>query len=191
MTEYLYHGSAVEGIRTLRAGSALHGTGEKAAYLTDHAAYALFYIWDAGHVGWTQKHVTAWVEDGTAWYEEQFLDQLAAFYQGAAGWLYRVEYTPEIQPVKGREALFYAPGGAAVNGAEYIPDVYEALMEEERRGRMKVRRFRERTRKEQEELTGRIARYLRENGMLRGREEAGFYRRYFGEAWKLAELLGD
>ena len=71
----LYHGSAAKGIRTLEAGSLLHGTGQRVVYLTDSLAYALFYLWDEAHVGWPQKHVTAWVEAGLAQYEEQFAGQ--------------------------------------------------------------------------------------------------------------------
>lgn len=190
--EYLYHGSAVEGIRRLRAGSVLHGTDRRVVYLTDSLAYALFYIWDSAHVGWTQKHVTAWVGDGLAQYEEQFPGQLEAFYQGAKGWLYRVERTEEMGPVPGRESLLYAPEGAEVAQAEFIPDVYQALMEQERLGRMRVRRFLERPQEEREELTGRIAQVLVQNEGYRGREEAGFYQRYFPEAWAQAQetLLG-
>lgn len=183
---YLYHGSAVEGIEALRAGSLLHGTGQRVAYLTDSLPYALFYIWDEGHVGWPQKHVTAWVEGGIARYEEQFSGQLAAFYKGAKGWLYLVERTPKMQPMEGREALFYAPGGAAVAEARFIPDVYEALLEQERQGRLEVRRFTERTPAEQEELTERIAQYLSQSGICQDRAEAGFDRRYFPESWARA-----
>lgn len=187
--EYLYHGSAVGGIRRLRAGSVLHGTDRRAAYLTGSAAYALFYIWDERRAGFPKKHVTAWVADGLAQYEEQFEGQLAAFYQGAAGWLYRVERTAEMGAVQGRESLFYAPGGADVAGAAFIPDVYAALLEEEARGRAKIWRFSQRPAEKREELTAMMARLIAENGFFRGKEEEGFYRRYFREAWQRAIAL--
>ena len=57
---------------------------------------------------------------------------------------------------------------------------------------MRVRRFLERPLEEREELTGRIAQVLVQNGGYQGREEAGFYQRYFKEAWARAQetLLG-
>ena len=185
----LYHGSAAKGIRTLEAGSLLHGTQQRVVYLTDNLAYALFYLWDEAHVGWPQKHVTAWVEAGLAQYEEQFAGQLEAFYRGASGWLYRVEPGPLARPVEGREGMFYVPEGTAVAEARIIPDVYEALAEQERLGRLKVWRFAQRTPQEREELTWRVARHLAANGLFEGRQVAGFFQRYFPEAWEQALRL--
>ncbi|WP_322168960.1 hypothetical protein [Acutalibacter caecimuris] len=187
---WLYHGSPVEGIRRLRAGSRLHGTGEPVLYLTDSPAYALFYIWDVGRTGYPCKHVTAWLDGGIAQYEEQFAGQLAAFYQGAAGWLYRVERTPEMLPVPGREGLFSAPADTPVAGADFIPDVYAALEEQAQEGRARIWRFTERTPEKQAELTGMIAQAIAQNGFYRGRPEEGFFRRYFADAWERAQEAG-
>lgn len=184
---YLYHGSSIEGIEALRAQSLLYGGGQRVVYLTDEPAYALFYIWDTGRTGYGRKHVTAWIEDGTAWYEEQFAGQLKAFYQGASGWLYLVERGPDALAVEGREGLFAVPGDAPVAEARYVPDVYGALQEQERQGRLKVLRFEERPREKREELTERTAQWIVQNDFFPEGEEAGFFRRYFPEAWKRGE----
>lgn len=187
---FLYHGSAVGGIRRLRAGSRPHGGGGPVLYLTDSPAYALFYIWDQRRTGYRYKHITAWLEGGQAQYEEQFDGQLAAFYQGAAGWLYRVEPTPEMRPLPGRAGLFAAPGDAPVAGAAFVPDVYAALLEEESQGRARLWRFGERPPEKREELTARIAQVIAQNGFYRGREEEGFFRQYFPAAWERAQEAG-
>lgn len=184
MAEYLYHGSPAAGIERLRAGSKLHGSGEPVLYLTDNPAYAMLYIWDFERA--PCKHVTAWISGGRARYEEQFSGQLEAFYGGVEGWLYRVERTPDMVSVEGREGLFAALGDQPAAGGGFIPDVYRGLLERERLGDLKVLRFTERTPAEQAELTGRIASFIGANGFFGGREEAGFYRRYFREAWEMA-----
>ncbi len=188
--EYLYHGSAVQGIESLRASSALHGTGERVVYLTDSVPYALFYIWDEKHTGFQYKHITAWLEDGLAQYEEQFAGQLAAFYQGAAGWLYRVERTPEMRPVEGREGLFSVLEDTSVADAEYIPDVYAALLEQEVQGKAKIWRFSERSPEKQKELTGMVAQAIAQNSFYPGKEEAAFFQRFFPDAWQAARKWG-
>ena len=184
--EYLYHGSAVSGIQSLEARSTLHGTDRRIVYLTDNAPYALFYIWDEGLTGSPVKHVTAWVKDGAAHYEEQFPHQLERFYSGASGWLYR---TPrgDAQAVEGREGLFYREGNAPVE-AEYVPDVYQALLRWEAAGRLRVLRFTEQAPERQDEITGLIAQVIVRSGFYR---EDGVQRRfmktYFPQAWERAE----
>ncbi len=189
MTDYLYHGSAVKGIDALRSGSILHGTERQVVYLTDNIPYALLYIWDLARTNYSYRHVTAWIQHGTAQYEEQFSGQLKAFYQGASGWLYRVAKTGEMAAVKGREGLFCSPVGASVAGTEYVPNVYEALLGWEAHGLLKVWRFEERSQEEREELTNRVVRWIIHNGFFQGQEEAAFYRHYFTGAWEQAKLL--
>lgn len=187
--EYLYHGSGTGGLEVLQARSTLHGAGDQVVYLTDCVPYALFYIWDAALVGCGRKHVTGSMRRGYAWYEEQFPGQLKAFYAGASGWLYRVEHNPDMEPMAGRGGLFYARRDVPVAGVEFIPDVYKALLGWEAQGELEVSRFEDRAPAEQAELTERIAQMIAQNGFYQGRPEAGFYRRYFREAWALAERM--
>ena len=186
--DYLYHGSATAGITALEARSILHGTDKRIVYLTDNVPHALFYIWDEGLTGSPVKHVTGWVKDGTAYYEEQFPHQLERFYRGASGWLYRTPKTPEMGAVEGREGLFYRVGDTPVE-AEHIPDVYEALLRHEAAGRLKVLRFEEQTEQRQEELTDLIAQAIVQAGFYNGDEiQRAFMKRYFPLAWERAEV---
>lgn len=184
--EYLYHGSAVPGLEALEARSTLHGADKRIVYLTDNVPYALFYIWDEGVTGSPVKHVTSWVKDGIAHYEEQFPHQLERFYRGVSGWLYR---TPkgDAQVVEGREGLLYTEGDAPVEAA-YVPDVYEALLRREAAGELHVLRYAEQSRLRQEELTGLIAEVIRRADFYRedGVQRA-FMQKYFTRAWERAE----
>lgn len=66
------HGTNVPGISVLKAQSGLHGSENKVVYLTDSVPYALFSSGDAAKHGCRDKHVTGWIKDGIAYYEEHF-----------------------------------------------------------------------------------------------------------------------
>ena len=186
--EYLYHGSATAGIAVLEARSTLHGTDTRVVYLTDCVPYALFYIWDEERTGSSVKHVTGRVEDGTAIYEEQFPDQLRAFYDGVSGWLYRAP-REGARAAEGRESLFYAEGDTPVE-AQYVPDVYAALLEHEAGGRLKVLRYSAQPPQRQEELTQLIAEVIRRDQFYSGDPaQRAFMKRYFARAWAQAKCL--
>ncbi len=182
-----FHGSSVSGIMSLKACSRLHQGTEMVAYLTDNAPYALCYIWDGAHNGTEQKHVTAWINAGLAYYEEQFPDQLRAFYQGVSGYLYSVS-APDIVPVRERECLYYAPHDVPVREAAFIPDVYERLLEYEAAGQFKVRRYCEQTKERQQELTDLIAAVIAGARFYQTDEvQAAFMQKYFAQAWQKAK----
>ena len=70
MKEYLYHGSDYSRITELEARSKLHNTDKKVVYLTDNIPYALYYIWDEKHNGYSRKHVTGWIKNGIDKFEK-------------------------------------------------------------------------------------------------------------------------
>ena len=187
MEKRLYHGSVTPGIVALEPRSRLHGTEQQVVYLTDCAPYALFYIWDEQKHGGAGKHVTAWIKDGIAHYEEQFPDQLQAFYQGVSGWLYTAEESCRAQLMPGRQNLYYVPGMVKVCAAEFVPDVYERLLEYEQAGMLAVRRFREQTRERQAELTAMMTTAVVRSGFFAGDPvQRAFMRKYFMQAWQQA-----
>ena len=184
--EQLYHGSATPGIRSLEARSVLHGTNQRIVYFTDNIPYALFYIWEEQHTGYAGKHVTGWVQNGVAHYEEQFPHQLERFYQGVSGGLYRTPKGPHMQAVSGREGLFYSPDDTLVE-AEYVPDVYEALLRYEAEGNLKVLRYLEQSEARQDELVGLIAEVISRAGFYpNDQAQQRFMKTYFSQAWERA-----
>ncbi len=182
----LYHGSIVSGIDRIKPYSLLHGSKEKALYLTDNIPYALFYIWDGEHNHYSGKHVTAWVKNNTAYYEEQFPDQMKCFYKGVSGYLYVVSHTSDICAMENRESLYYSLESAAVWRQEYIPDVYDELVKYELSGELKVLRFNEQPEKRQNELIDLIAASIVNEDCFNDNVKSEFYKRYFKEAWKRA-----
>ena len=156
-------------------------------YLTDNIPYALFYIWDEELTGSPIKHVTGWVKDGTAYYEEQFPRQLERFYRGASGWLYSAPKMPEMGAVENREGLFYNVGDTPVR-ARHIPDVYEELLRYEAAGALVVLRFEVQTEQRQNELISLIAEaIMRADFFQEDKVQRAFMKRYFSQAWERAE----
>ena len=185
--EFLYHGSAKPGITELETRSALHNSEKAVIYLTDCIPYALCYIWDAEHNGYSGKHVTAWIQDGITCYEEQFPHQLAVFYQGVSGYLYRIGKHCGMQPVQEREGVYASLEKVNVAGAEWIPDVYEALMQQEQLGFFKIFRYHEQSEQRQNELIDFMARAIVKSGFYRSDPlRAKFMQRHFSEAWQRA-----
>ncbi len=186
--KYFYHGSKISGITQLKAFSKLHNTDERVVYLTDCLPYALFYIWDAEHNACSGKHVTGWVKNGVAYYEEQFPEQLKTFYQGVTGSLYCIPDHPVIKPVEGRDNLYYCPSGIAVSKAEQISDVYEELLKYEAKGMLTVLRYNDQSSERQKELTDLITGAILKAGFyVDNQEQREFMKRYFRKAWEIAE----
>ena len=187
LTKYFYHGSGQGGIRRLEARSLLHGTEERVVYLTDSLPYALFYLWDEGHVGFSCKHVTSWVKDSTVYYEEQFPGQLKAFYQGAGGYLYRIAMEDGYCPVEGRETMYYVATAQDVEKTEYISDVYAEILRQEALGTVRILRFEEQTEERKAWLTEMVAEGIRRaNYYAEDPERAEFMKRYFPASWQIA-----
>ena len=190
MTEYLYHGTVIPNIKNLNAVSSLHGGGEqKIVYLTDNRAYSLFYIWDSVHNLKKGKHVTAWIKDGIVYYEEQFPEQLKAFYDGVSGYLYRVEKNASFRSVQNRESMWYSTENATVESVEYIRNVYDALSEYQKEGKLKIVRFDEVEKSRIDALYSRMADSVSERRLVEAPNDpdALFYQKYFPRVWERAK----
>lgn len=187
MKEYLYHGSDYSGIKELEARSKLHNSEKKVLYLTDNIPYALYYIWDEEHNGYSGKHVTGWIKNGVAYYEEQFPDQLKTFYKGVSGYLYCISKNSDIQSVEDRECMYYSLENTVVAKVDYILDVYEELLKYESLGKFKVLRYNEQSKKRQNELIGFVSTVIVKSEFFKDNEsKAKFMKKHFVRAWEKA-----
>ena len=188
--KYYYHGSSIPGITQLEARSRLHQAEEKVVYLTDHIPYALYYIWDAARNGGTGKHVTGWVKNDIAYYEEQFPDQLQTFYQGVSGYLYCIAESPDIKAVENRPHMFYCTADAPVAKAIPIANVYEELLKYEAEGQFVALRYLQQSPERQSELIDLIAKaILRDGFYAEDAQQRAFMKKYFSQAWQKAEQM--
>ena len=189
MKNYLFHGSFASGIETLHATSKLHGTEDPmVVYWTANPAYALFYIWDAEHNKRTGKYVTCFIKNGKVYYEEQFPDQLKAFYQGVSGYLYFIHHTEDFARVEGWEDMWYSRKEAEIAETRYIPDVYEELLKYEREGKLEVISYEKVATERIRDLYEYMVQKLVDNGIVKQPdcEEAVFYQTYFESVWRRA-----
>ncbi len=186
--EYLYHGSIVPGIKKIRATSKLHHSEKKVVYLSGSIPYALLYIWDGKHNKREGKYVTAGMKDGVVFYEEQFPEQLKAFYAGVSGYLYLVEKKDEHIAVEGREAMFAAEGDAIVWEEQFIPDIYTELEKYRESGQLQVIPFEQVPKERIEALYSHMGEQLLSQGSVQKPdcEEAQFYQTYFPSIWEAA-----
>lgn len=185
--EYLYHGSNYSRITELEARSKLHNMDKKVVYLTDNIPYALYYIWDEEHNGYSGKHVTGWIKNGVAYYEEQFPDQLKTFYKGVSGYLYCISKNSNTKSVENRECMYYSLKNTVVVKVDYIIDVYEELLKYEASGKLKVLRYNEQSEKRQDELIDFVAIGIVKSDFFKDNEtKAQFMKKHFAKAWEKA-----
>lgn len=183
-----YHGTNIPGISALKAQSCLHKSDKKVVYLTDCVPYALFYIWNPEKTGCHSKHITGWVSNGVAYYQEQFPHQLEAFYQNTSGYLYIIEGT--FEAVDGRPSLFYSEHDAPVWDVITIRNVYDLLLEYEADGKLVVQRYTEQTEARQQELIDLIAADIKAADFYTNDpEKQAFYAKYFKAAWEKATRM--
>lgn len=135
----LYHGSDAGEIRVLEPRLADHG--RPYVYLTTLREVAGIYLTDGGErpCYWFPYGYT---RDGRAVYYELWPNGLKERAQGRSGWIYEAEAEEsalETLPSNPKARLSAEP--LPVSAAEYVPDVYEWLLEAERQGRMVLWRY--------------------------------------------------
>lgn len=135
----LYHGSAVGGIRTLEPRLADHG--RPYLYLTTLREVAAIYLTDGGErpCYWFPYGYT---KDGRAVYYELWPGGLEERARGRSGWIYTVEAEEcDLEPLPSNPKARLSAGPLPTADAEYVPDVYDWLLEAERQGRMVLWRY--------------------------------------------------
>ena len=167
----LYHGSAAGGLTRL--------TGQPCVYLTPYPCYALCYIRDPN-----VNYVTCGVDkDGVVRYDENFPEQLRTLYAGRSGWLYRCG-EGDGAPIQTSQTP------VDVQAAQYIPDVYAALLRFEEAGELAVNRWEARSEADRRAVWEMTVRSVCKNGYLdTATEKAAFYRRHFPSACAFAAGL--
>lgn len=132
----LYHGSATPNITVLRPTLSNHG--KPYAYLTDDPTLALLYAHNPltppeGYFPYFYN------KEGTLCYDEYFPDALS-LYRGFGGYV----YTAEVDTLPRLEKMpwvYLSEAPVPVSECRPIPDLYEALLEAEREGKLIINRF--------------------------------------------------
>ena len=133
----LYHGSSTGGIAALHPNLSNHG--KAYVYLTDCPALALFYAHNA--VGRPGGFFPYWFDkEGKLHYDEYFPDQTRRLYEGRSGWVYAAEADGLAQLDK-MPWVYLSETEVPVIHAEYIPDLYAALLAAAHDGSLMLHRY--------------------------------------------------
>ncbi|MBR3764236.1 MAG: hypothetical protein IKK57_06750 [Clostridia bacterium] len=133
----LYHGSPTGGIRALRPSPSNHD--KPYVYLTDCPSLALLYAYNP--IERPGGFFPYWFDKaGQLHYDEYFPDQTRRLYAEQAGWVYRVEAAALIRLDK-MPWVWLSEAETPVAGAEFIADLYAALLLAESNGQLMIHRF--------------------------------------------------
>lgn len=144
-----YHASPVAEIRILEPKASNHGV--PLIYFSKKRENVLVYLSNAvekfckdtgyAHTGKWTKWASYGFRDGIQLLEEYYPNSLAETYQGVSGYIYRTasirEAAQEIHIPDAAVSSIPVP----VDGVEFIPDAYEAILEAERRGTIFITRY--------------------------------------------------
>ena len=173
----LYHGTIVDKIQVLKRNS--RDKEKSVLYLTDNRAYSLFYIRDP-----KVNFVTCGVgEDGKVYYDEKFPNQLEVLYKGTSGYIYETDVQAQKHHVCG---IWLCNTDAWVSGVEYIPDVYQSIMEEIKAGNVVFTSYDMLTSEQKQMNHQGIVDYLHRNILTTAQK--AFYSNYFPKEWEEVQL---
>ena len=146
----LFHGAKTGGIRVLRPHVSNHG--RPLIYFSQKRENVLVYLCNpverfCRESGFPlPERCYTWASygfdpDGVLRLEEYYPHAAREAYSGARGYLYSVEDFPEAAALEGIPFAFTAEKPVSVSGCEPVPDVYQAILEAERAGRLRLRRY--------------------------------------------------
>lgn len=156
----LYHGSDVPALTHLKPFSWVGET--PYAFLCSISALALIYAHNP--MQRPGGFFTYWVDKtGQLHYDEYFPDQTRLLYQGHGGWVYTAEIDDLIQHEK-MPWVYMSEEPVPLAQAEYFPDLYEALLQAEKDGRLKLHRYEDLTEQQHETRRGIVRESLQTHG---------------------------
>ena len=118
----LYHCSPTGGITVLEPLNTKFSEKPRQVCLTASLPMALMY----GVRNY--EYTYGYTKEGRIYYQEYFPDAAELLYGGKSAWLYRCELQPDMERTRiPNEYVSARP--VAVTGAQFIPDVYRALLE--------------------------------------------------------------
>lgn len=162
----LYHGSSTSGITALRPAPSNHD--KPYVYLTDNPTLTLLYAHNP--IKRPGGFFPYWFDkSGLLHYDEYFPDQTRRLYQGHSGWVYSVE-AAELPQLDRMPWVYLSEVDVPVTHAEFIPELYAALLTAEKAGLLVLHRY-ENTPEAQREIHRKIVRMS-----LEGHDEDDYVR---------------
>ena len=180
--EMLYHVSPTPGLTVLEPGVTEYFGKPRQVCLTASLPMALMY--GIKHF----EYAYGYTRDGRIFYEEYFPNALEELYRGEAASLYTCFRRPDMEttPIPNE---YVTPNEVPVDAELPIPDVCEALLEQERLGSLKIVRWDEMDEGRRRWVVRAEADTILEKGLLDRPDDpfARYMREKYPESWALAE----
>lgn len=177
----LYHGSPVSGLRELQPSVTKYFGKPRQVCLTASLPMALMY--GAKHFEYTYGYT----KDRQIYYEEYFPNALEEIYGGKSASLYRclLRGDMETTPIPNE---FVTLNPVPVSEEIPVPDVYQALLEQERLGALKIVRYQDMTEKRLTWVCEAEAQTILEYNLLHEDNPfARYLREKYPDSWALAQ----
>lgn len=177
----LYHCSPAPGLTVLKPSVSFGKP--KQVCLTSSLPMALLY--GIKHYEYTYGYT----RDGEIYYEEYFPNALEKLYRGKGASLYTCALRADMEttPIPNE---YITPNEVPVEGETVIPDVYEALLEQERLGALRIIRWPDMSEARRKWIEQAEADVIQEQGFLACPDEpfARYMREKYPESWERAKL---
>lgn len=144
-----YHASPAAGIRILEPKVSHHHI--PLVYFSKKRANVLVYLSNAvekfcrdtgyAHTGKWTKWASYGFRDGVQLLEEYYPNALVETYRGVSGYIYRAASIREAEQEISIPDAAVSSLPVPVDGVEFIPDAYEAILEAERRGEIFITHY--------------------------------------------------
>lgn len=178
----LYHGSGTGGLETLMPHISEH---KKAmVHLAENIVLAAFYTVNVA--GGPYYYFPYGFDDGVPVYNEYYPEGLADVYQGKRGYLYACKLNNDMLPATQIPGVFISARPVPVDSCMEIPDMYRYLLDFEKEGHLKIRRFESLTTGEKEQVKQMMRAEVQHHGLhgIPDHPYSRFIAARFPEAWQ-------
>lgn len=177
----LYHASPAAGLTVLRPSVTAYFGKPRQVCLTALKPMALLY--GIKHFEYTYGYT----RDGSLYYEEYFPGALEELYRGKSASLYRCAWREGMEKTQIPNE-YVSAAAVPVEEESPVPDVYEALLEEERLGTMRIVRWPDVSEKSRRWIVNAEMEVILENKLL-GTDTAmaRYMREKYPESWAMAQ----
>ena len=177
----LYHASPTKGLRELRPSVTKYFGKPKQVCLTSCLPMALLY--GVRHF----EYPYGYTREGRIYYEEYFPNALREVYGGKSASLYRCAWREDMETTQIPNE-YVTPDPVPVLEEIPIPDVYQALLEQEGLGALKIVRYQDMTERRLAWVREAEAQTILDHDLLH--EEgpfARYLREHYPDSWALAQ----
>lgn len=177
----LYHASPVAGLTVLKPSVTAYFGKPRQVCLAALKPMALLY--GIKHFEYTYGYT----RDGDLYYEEYFPGALEELYRGKGASLYRCSWREGMEKTQIPNE-YVSAAAVPVEEEIPIPDVYEALLEEERLGTIRIVRWTEVSEEARDRVRRMAMREILEAGLLgQDSPRACYMREKYPESWAMAQ----